>query len=58
MLVYGKVVRCDNAECGLPVFRLKANRTLSDDESKTCSPTDTRNCSKDSRASRARVLMP
>ena len=30
----GKVVRCDNAECGLPVFRLKANRTLSDDEIK------------------------
>ncbi len=24
MRFYGKVVRCDNAECGLPVFRLKA----------------------------------
>ena len=34
MQLYGKVVRCDNAECGLPVFRLKANRTLSDDEIK------------------------
>ena len=32
MQFYGKVVRCDNAECGLPVFRLKANRSLSDDE--------------------------
>ena len=34
MQFYGKVVRCDNAECGLPEFRLKANRTLSDDEIK------------------------
>ncbi|WP_075559395.1 type IA DNA topoisomerase [Parabacteroides timonensis] len=34
MQFYGKVVRCDNEECGLPVFRLKANRTLSDDEIK------------------------
>ena len=34
MQFYGKVVRCDNAECGLPVFRLKANRTLPDDEIK------------------------
>lgn len=34
MQFYGKVVRCDNAECGQPVFRLKANRTLSDDEIK------------------------
>ena len=34
MQFYGKVVRCDNAKCGLPVFRLKANRTLSDDEIK------------------------
>ena len=34
MQFYGKVVRCDNAECGLPVFRLKANRTLTDDEIK------------------------
>ena len=34
MQFYGKGVRCDNAECGLPVFRLKANRTLSDDEIK------------------------
>ena len=34
MQFYGKVVRCDNAECGLPVFRQKANRTLSDDEIK------------------------
>ena len=34
MQFYGKVVRCDNAECGLPVFRLKSNRTLSDEEIK------------------------
>ena len=34
MQFYGKVVHCDNAECGLPVFRQKANRTLSDDEIK------------------------
>ena len=34
MQFYGKVIRCDNAECGLPVFRLKANRTLTDDEIK------------------------
>ena len=34
MQFYGKVVRCDNTECGLPVFRLKANRTLTDDEIK------------------------
>ena len=34
MQFYGKVARCDNADCGLPVFRLKANRTLSDDEIK------------------------
>ena len=34
MQFYGKVVRCDNAGCGLPVFRLKANRTLSDEEIK------------------------
>ena len=34
MQFYGKVVRCDNAECGLPVFRLKANRTLTDNEIK------------------------
>lgn len=32
MQFYGKVVRCNNAECGLPVFRLKASRNLSDDE--------------------------
>ena len=34
MQFYGKVVRCDNAECGLPVFRLKANRILTDEEIK------------------------
>lgn len=28
------MVRCDNTECALPVFRLKASRTLSDDEIK------------------------
>lgn len=32
MQFYGKVVRCNHAECGLPVFRLKASRTLSDEE--------------------------
>jgi DNA topoisomerase-3 len=30
MQFYGKVVRCDNAACGLPVFRIKAGKTLSD----------------------------
>ena len=34
MRFYGKVVRCDNEGCGLPVFRLKASRMLSDDEIK------------------------
>ena len=34
MRFYGKVVRCDNTECGLPVFRQKASRTLSDEEIK------------------------
>lgn len=29
---YGKVVRCDNAECALPVFRQIAGKTLSDAE--------------------------
>ncbi|MDE7374038.1 MAG: topoisomerase C-terminal repeat-containing protein, partial [Odoribacter sp.] len=32
MRFFSKVVRCDNPDCGLPVFRLKAGRTLSDDE--------------------------
>lgn len=32
MRLFSKVVRCDNPDCGLPVFRLKAGRTLSDDE--------------------------
>lgn len=32
MQFFGKVVRCDNTECGLPIFRLKANRMLTDDE--------------------------
>lgn len=32
MQFYGKVVRCDNAACGLPVFRIKAGKTLSDAE--------------------------
>ena len=32
MQFYGKVVRCDNPECGLPVFRIKAGKTLSDAE--------------------------
>lgn len=32
MQFYGKVVRCDNAECGLPVFRQIAGKTLSDAE--------------------------
>ncbi|MCD8282120.1 MAG: DNA topoisomerase III [Prevotella sp.] len=34
MQFYGKVVRCDNADCGLPVFRQKAGRMFSDDEIK------------------------
>ena len=32
MQFYGKVVRCDNPDCGLPVFRVKAGKTLSDAE--------------------------
>lgn len=32
MQFYGKVVRCDNDACGLPVFRIKAGKTLSDAE--------------------------
>lgn len=32
MQFFGKVVRCDNAACGLPVFRMKAGKTLSDAE--------------------------
>ena len=34
MQFYGKVVRCDNPECGLPVFRQKASRNLMDEEIK------------------------
>lgn len=30
MLFYGKVVRCSNPDCALPVFRQKAGKTLSD----------------------------
>ena len=32
MQFYGKVVRCDNPDCGLPIFRQKASRNLSDAE--------------------------
>ena len=32
MQFYGKVVRCSNPDCGLPVFRVKAGKTLSDGE--------------------------
>ncbi|MBS5625914.1 MAG: topoisomerase C-terminal repeat-containing protein [Porphyromonadaceae bacterium] len=32
MQFFGKVVHCDNAACGLPVFRVKAGKTLSDAE--------------------------
>lgn len=32
MQFYGKVVRCDNKDCGLPVFRQIAGKTLSDTE--------------------------
>lgn len=32
MQFYGKVVRCDNPSCALPVFRIKAGKTLSDGE--------------------------
>ncbi len=32
MQFFGKVVRCDNPDCGLPVFRQKAGRLLSDAE--------------------------
>lgn len=32
MQFYGKVVRCDNPDCGLPVFRTIAGKNLSDQE--------------------------
>ena len=32
MQFYGKVVRCDNPECALPVFRQIAGKTLTDGE--------------------------
>ena len=32
MQFYGKVVRCDNPECLLPVFRQIAGKTLTDEE--------------------------
>lgn len=32
MQFYGKAVRCDNADCGLPIFRQIAGKTLSDTE--------------------------
>lgn len=32
MQFYGKVVRCGNPDCGLPVFRQKAGKTLTDAE--------------------------
>ena len=32
MLFYGKVVRCDNPDCLLPVFRQIAGKTLTDEE--------------------------
>ena len=32
MQFFGKVVRCNNPACGLPVFRVKAGKTLSDAE--------------------------
>lgn len=32
MQFYGKVVRCDNPACGLPVFRTIAGKSLSDGE--------------------------
>lgn len=34
MQFFHKVVRCDNKECGLPIFRQKAGRDLTDDEVK------------------------
>lgn len=32
MQFFSKVVRCDNSHCGLPLFRQKAGRQLSDAE--------------------------
>lgn len=32
MQFYGKVVRCSNPDCGLPIFRQKAGKTLTDAE--------------------------
>ena len=34
MQFFHKVVRCDNKECGLPIFRQKTGRDLTDDEIK------------------------
>ena len=34
MQFFHKVVRCDNKECGLPIFRQKAGKDLPDDEMK------------------------
>ena len=34
MQFFHKVVRCDNKECGLPIFRQKVGRDLTDDEIK------------------------
>ena len=34
MQFFHKVVRCDNKECGLPIFRQKAGKDLTDDEMK------------------------
>lgn len=34
MQFFHKVVRCDNKECGLPIFRQKAGRDLTDDDIK------------------------
>ena len=34
MQFFHKVVRCDNKECGLPIFRQKAGKDLTDDEIK------------------------
>lgn len=58
MQFYGKVVRCDNPECGLPVFRQKANRDLKDEEIKELLTTGKTSLLKGSRASKARVSMP
>lgn len=58
MQFFGKVVRCDNTECGLPIFRLKANRMLTDDEIRELLTKGKTGVLKGFKTSRASVSMP